>query len=114
MTQRIIIGRGTQDMLTNDLNRKLMAIRRNYYHGLISKAQAKASGRAVIEDEFETLLRVSRNRVQYTFRRKIELPTFRRKIELPPEDRARLERWRDDYIGDWGRIIDDIKRKGGE
>ena len=56
-------------MLNNDLNRQLMSIRRNYYHGLISKAQAKASGRAVIEDEFETLLRVSRNRVQYTLKR---------------------------------------------
>ena len=105
MTQRINVGRGTQNMLTNDLNRQLMSIRRNYYHGLISKAQAKASGRAVIEDEFETLLRVSRNRVQYT---------LKRVASLTPEDRARLERWRDDYVVDWGRIVDDIKRKGGE
>ena len=105
MIQRVIIGRGTQDMLTRDLSRRLMAIRRNYHHGLLSKERAKASGNAVIEDEFETRLRVSRDRVQYI---------FRRKIELPPEERTRLERWRDGYIEDWERIIDDIRRAGGE
>lgn len=104
MTQRILIGRGIQDMLTGDLTRRLMGIKNSYFWGLISKKRAKASGKAVIEDEFKTLLRVSRDRVQYT---------FRRKIELPPEERTRLERWRDGYIEDWKRIIDDIKRKGG-
>jgi len=104
MTQRILVGRGTQDMLTSVLTRHLIGIKNNYFWGLISKERAKASGRAVIEHEFETLLRVSRDRVQYT---------FKRKIELPPEEKIRLERWRDDYIVDWERIIDDIKRKGG-
>ena len=92
-------------MLTRDLSRRLMAIRRNYRHGLMSKAWAKTSGKAVIEDEFEVLLRVSQNRIQYA---------LRRKTDLPPEERSRLERWRDGYIMDWGRIIDDIKRAGGE
>jgi len=103
MTRRIMVSRGTQDMLTRDLNRQLLSIRRNYYHGLTSKAQAKASGKAVIEDEFLTLLRVGRDRIRYD---------LGRVAELPPEDRARLERWRDNYIADWGRIIDDIKRAG--
>jgi len=103
MNRRIMVGRGTQDLLANDLNRKLMSIRRNYYHGLTSKAQAKASGKAVIEDEFLTLLRVGRNRIRYD---------LGHVADLPPEDRARLERWKRDYIADWGRIIDGIKRAG--
>ena len=100
MTQRITIGRGTQDVLTRDLNRRLLAIRRNYYHGLISKERAKESGRRVIEDEFEVLLKVSHDRVQYV---------LRRPVNLPPEERARLERWRDNYVADFGKIIDDVK-----
>jgi hypothetical protein len=90
-------------MLVSDLNRQLMSIRRNYYHGLISKAQAKISGKAVIRNEFETLLRLSRDRIKWT---------LKRPVELPPEDLVRLEQWRDGYIADWGRIIDDIKRAG--
>lgn len=31
---------------------------------------------------------------------------------LPPEERARLERWRDQYVADFGRIIGDVKRSG--
>ena len=91
--------------MTSMLTRRLMGIKNNYFWGLISKERAKASGRAAIEDEFKTLLRVSRDRVQYT---------FKRRIELPPEERDRLERWRDEYVVDWGRIMDDVKRKGGE
>ena len=105
MTQRILIGRGTQDMLARDLSRRLMAIRRNLRFRLISAEWAKNTGRRAIENEFRTLLRVSRDRVQYT---------FRRKVELPPEELARLERWRDEYIADWGRIVNDIGRAGGE
>ncbi len=105
MTQRVLIGRGTQDMLARDLSRRLMAIRRNLRFRLISQEWAKTTGRKAIENEFETLLRVSRDRVQYT---------LRRKVELPPEERARLERWRDEYVADWGRIVDDIGRAGGE
>ena len=105
MTQRILIGRGTQDMLARDLSRWLMAIRRNLRFRLISAEWAKTTGRKAIENEFETLLKVSQNRVQYT---------LRRKVELPPEERQRLERWRDEYVVDWERIVDDIGRAGGE
>lgn len=101
MTQRILIGRGTQDMLTNTLTRRLMGIKNNYFWGLISKERAKASGKAVVEDEFETLLRVSRDRIRYD---------LGRVSELPPEELARLRRWRDNYIADFSNIIDDIKR----
>ena len=105
MTQRILIGRGTQDMLVRDLSRRLMAIRRNLRFRLISAEWAKTTGKHAIENEFETLLRVSRDRVKYT---------LRRKVELPPEERGRLERWRDGYVADWERIVDDIGRAGGE
>jgi len=87
-------------MLARDLSRRLMAIRRNYRHRLISASWAKSTGKAAIEDEFRTLLRVSQNRVQYA---------LKRRIELPPEERARLERWRDEYVKDWERIVDDVK-----
>jgi len=98
-----MVGRGTQDMLTRDLTRRLMAIRRNYRHRLMSNERAKDSGRRVIEDEFKVLLRVSRDRVRYS---------LGRVSELPPEELARLMRWRDDYVADWARIIDDTRRAG--
>jgi len=82
-----------------------MAIRRNLRFRLISAEWAKTTGRKAIENEFDTLLRVSRDRVQYT---------LRRKVELPPEERERLERWRDGYVADWERIVDDIGRADGE
>ena len=103
MTQRIMVGRGTQDMLTRDLTRRLMAIRRNYYHRLMSKDWAKESGRRVIEDEFKVLLRVGRDRVRYA---------LGRVSELPLEELERLVRWKNEYVLDWGRIIDGIKRAG--
>ena len=90
-------------MLANDLNRRLMAIRRNYYHKLMSNDWAKESGRRVIEDEFKVLLRVSRDRIRYS---------LGRVSELPPEELERLVRWKNEYILDWGRIIDGIKRVG--
>ena len=82
-----------------------MAIRRNLHFRLISVEWAKTIGRKAIENEFETLLRVSQNRVQYT---------LRRRVELPPEERGRLERWRDGYVADWERIVDDVGRAGSE
>lgn len=67
----------------------------------MSKKRAKEQGRRVIEDEFRVLLRVGRDRVRYA---------LGRVIELPPEELERLVRWKNDYILDWGRIVDDIKR----
>ena len=91
--------------MTSTLTRRLMGIKNNYFWGLMTKKRAKEQGRLAIEDEFRTLLRVGRDRVQYA---------LKRRIGLPPEERGRLERWRDGYILDWERIVDDIKRKGGE
>jgi len=100
MSQRIRVGQGTQNRSAADLNRKLKAIIISYRHDFYSKETAKERGKAAIEDEFESLLRLSRERVRWT---------LKRPVELPPEERRRLERWRDDYIKDFYGIIDDVK-----
>ena len=100
MSHRISVPRGTQDMFTKDLSRQLKAIVISYRHGFHSKEVAKERGKAVIEDEFETLLRLSHDRIRWT---------LRRPVNLPPEERARLERWKDDYVLDFYKILDDIQ-----
>ena len=87
-------------MLTKDLSHQLKAIATSYRHRFYSKEVAKERGKQRIEDEFETLLRVSRDRVRWT---------LRRPVELPPEERTRLERWRDETILGFYKILDDIK-----
>jgi len=100
MSRRIQVGRGASDRFVSDLNRKLKAIIISYRHGFYTKETAKERGKATIEDEFDALLRLSHDRVRWT---------LKRPVDLPPEDRARLERWRDDYIKDFDGIIDDVK-----
>lgn len=103
MSRRISVPRGLQDLLTSTLTRRLMGIKNNYFWNLMSKERAKEQGRLAIEDEFRTLLRVGRDRVRYA---------LGRVSELPPEERARLERWRNEYVADFGNIIDGVKRAG--
>lgn len=85
----------------NYFTRKLKNIVDSYKHGIYTKKIAKEQGKAAIEDEFEILLNLSRDRVS---------SMLKRPIELPPEELQRLERWRDDYIKDFGGIIDDVER----
>jgi len=100
MSQRIRVGQGTQNRFVADLGRKLKSIIISYRHDFYSKEVAKERGKGVIEDEFDALLRLSRDRVRWR---------LKRPVELPPEERRRLERWRDDYIKDFNGIIDDVK-----
>jgi len=100
MSRRIRVGRGLHGRQTRDLSRRLKGIITNYRFALITKKRARELGRAAIDDEFETLLRASRDRVR---------TALRRPVELPPEERRRLERWRDDYIGDFNAILADVK-----
>lgn len=100
MSRRIQVGRGASDRFAADLNRRLKAIVISYRHDFYTKDRAKERGKAAIEDEFDALLRLSRDRVRWT---------LKRPVELPPEERTRMERWRDDYIKDFNGIIDDVK-----
>jgi len=87
-------------MLTRDLSRKLKAVVSGYRLGFYSKSHAKRRGEYLIRDEFETLLRVSRDRLKFS---------TGRAVDLPAEERQRLEQWRDGYIRDFGGIIDDVR-----
>lgn len=100
MSQRIRVGQGSQNRFAADISRKLRAIIISYRHDFYTKEVAKQRGKAAIEDEFDALLRLSHDRVRWT---------LKRPVELPPEERARQERWRDDYIKDFYRIVDDVK-----
>jgi len=100
MSQRILVGQGTQNRFAADINRRLKAIIISYRHDFYTKEVAKERGKAAIEDEFDALLRLSRDRVRWR---------LKRPVDLPPEERRRLERWRDDYIKDFYGIIDDVK-----
>jgi len=100
MSQRIRVGQGTQNRFATDLNRKLKAIIISYRHDFYSKETAKERGKVAIEDEFDSLLRLSHDRVRWT---------LKRPVDLPPEERRRMERWRNDYVKDFNGIIDDVK-----
>lgn len=100
MSRRIRVGQGASNRFAADIIRRLKGIVISYRHDFYSKEIAKERGKTVIEDEFDALLRLSRDRVRWT---------LKRPVELPPEERRRLERWRDDYIKDFYGIIDDVK-----
>ena len=104
MSRRIRVGRGTHKRFTADLTRRLKEIERSYRHRQLSKERARAKAQRVVDAEFETLLAVSRNRVRMA---------VGKVGELPPEERRRLEQWRDEYIKGFYGILDDAKRKIG-
>lgn len=100
MSRRVRVGRGTQTRFTADLSRRLKGVMVNYRHGQLSKDEARAKARRLIDTEFQTLLAVSRNRVRIA---------VGKVGELPPEERRRLERWRDEYLDDFYGILDDVR-----
>ena len=87
-------------MLSRNLGRRLKAVAANYRLGLVSRDQALAQARRYIDAEFETMLRVSRDRIRWT---------LGRAVELPDEARTRLERVRDQYVSDFEKILGDVK-----
>jgi len=95
-----MIGQGAQQRETADLTRRLKGIQTNYRFGIMDKARAQYTGARVIEDHYQTLLRLTRGRLGYS---------LGRPVSLSPEDQRRLDRWRDEAIKDWGAILDDVK-----
>jgi len=95
-----MIDRGAQERETADLTRRLKGIQTNYRFGIMDKARAQIVGARVIDDHYKTLLRMTRGRLSYS---------LGRPITLAPEDRRRLERWRDEALEDWNTILDDVK-----
>jgi len=102
MSRRILVDVGTHTRETNDLSRQLKAIRINYMHGVMSRERALEKAKQIIRRQFDTLLGLSRDRVRYA--------VGGRPVNLPPEELARLEKWRDGYIADFGKILDDARR----
>ena len=95
-----MIGQGAQERETADLTRRLKGIQTNYRFGIMDKKQAQLVGARVIEDHYQTMLRFTRGRLGYS---------LGRPVSLAPEDRRRLDRWRDEAVEDWNTILDDVK-----
>jgi len=104
MSRRIRIGHGALERETKDITRQLKAVVINFRSGVASKKRAREKAKQIISRQFDTLLRMSRDRIQYQ---------LKRVVELPPEELARLERWRDEYIEDFYKILDDVERGRG-
>jgi len=68
----------------------------------MSRKRALEKSKQVIYRQFDTLLGLSRDRVRYA--------VGGRPVGLPPEELARLEKWRDDYVADFWKILDDARR----
>jgi len=95
-----MIERGAQERETADLTRRLKGIQTNYRFGIMDKARARYIGARVIEDHYQTLLRLTRGRLGYS---------LGRPVTLAPEEQRRLDRWRDEATADWNAILDDVK-----
>lgn len=67
--------------------------------GITSKDQAKNRGKELFARELEDLLQVTWQ----------ELDTMMPKVgSMPPEEKARLERWRDEEYARFAAAIDDL------
>ncbi|MBA7707967.1 hypothetical protein ES703_116852 [subsurface metagenome] len=100
MSRHIMIGLGAQERETADLTRQLKGIQINYRFGIIDKARAQRAGARVIDDHYQTLLRLTRGRLGYS---------LNRPVSLTPEDQRRLDRWRDEAVEDFNTILDNVK-----
>jgi len=100
MSRRVRVARGTHDRETADLERQLKAIIINYRFGVVNRQRAMDKARALINRQFDDLLAIARSRVH---------TATGRRVELPPEERRRMERWRDEYINDFEGILSDVK-----
>ncbi len=106
MSQRIRVGRNIQispsiqKRHVADLTRRLKGVRLNYRFELMDKRRAKMLGRRIIEDHYQTLLRLTKGYLGYA---------LKRSVSLSPEDQRRLDQWRDEAIRDFEAIIDDTR-----
>ncbi len=100
MSRRIKIDTGTQRRETADLTRRLKGINVNYRFGIVDKRRAKKLGKRVIEDHYQTLLKLTKGRLGYA---------LKRPVTLTPEDQRRLDNWRNQAIRDFEAIIDDTR-----
>lgn len=100
VSRRIRVDTGTQDRETADLTRRLKGTEINYRFGIITKQRAKQMGTRIIDDHYNTLLRLTRGRLGYN---------LKRDVTLTPEDRKRLDGWRSQAIKDFEAIIDDTR-----
>ena len=100
MSRRIKVDTGTQKRETADLTRRLKGAELNYRFGIIDKKRAKQMGTRIIGDHYNILLRLTRGRLGYN---------LKRDVTLTPEDRKRLDGWRNQAIKDFEAIIDDTR-----
>ena len=100
MSRQIKIDTSTQQRETKDLTRQLKGIELNYRFGIIPKKRAKQIGERLITKHYYTLLALTRGRLGYN---------LKRNVTLTPEDKRRLDTWKNQAIKDFGAILDDAR-----
>lgn len=95
-----MIDPGTQRRETADLTRRLKGVRLNYRFAIINKRRAKTLGKRIIEDHYQTMLKLTQGRLGYA---------INRPVSLTLEDQRRLDSWRDQAVRDFEAIIDDTR-----
>ena len=100
MSRQIKIDTSTQTRETKDLTRQLKGIELNYRFGIITKKRAKKIVKRLITEHYYTLLALTRGRLGYN---------LKRDVTLTPEDKRRLDAWKNQATKDFGAILDDAR-----
>ena len=98
--RHVLIGQGAIDLQVAQFTVQLKAIVMNYRFGQIDKRTAKKMGVRRIEQHYRAMLGLSKSRTIYA---------LGPGATLMPEDRKRLDRWKEQTIDDFKAIIDDVR-----
>jgi len=98
--RHILIGQGAIDLQVAQFTIQLKAIVLQYRFGQINKRYAKKLGERRINQHYNAMLGLSKSRTIYA---------LGPGATLMPEDRARLEQWKNSEIENFKAIIDDVK-----
>lgn len=98
--RHVLIGQGAIDLQVTQFTIQLKTIVMNYRFGQIDKRTAKKMGTRRVEQHYRAMLGLSKSRTIYA---------LGPGATLMPEDRKRLERWKQGAIEDFKAIIDDVK-----
>ena len=98
--RHILIGQGAIDLQVTQFTIQLKAIVLQYRFRQIDKRRAKKLGTRRINQHYKAMLGLSKSRTIYA---------LGPGATLMPEDRKRLEQWKNNEIDNFEAIIDDVR-----
>ena len=98
--RHILIGQGAIDVQVAQFSIQLKAIVLQYRFRQIDKRRAKKMGERRINQHYKAMLGLSKSRTIYA---------LGPGASLMPEDKKRLDRWKEQTIDDFEAIIDDVR-----